>query len=292
MTTNSNTRGRALEYCICAEIARRFPSSSFSDHAAADNRRDKPLFDGLSPDLKSDFSKCASIVAQWLVGKLERSDAEFEIDRLPDRGGIAGDPTDIRIGVEGGGIINLSIKNRKPSFKHQRLTRLPEQCGITNHKIASKYTSEHDRIWDGFYSLIKQKRPDARLYKDVDDLTFKHLYQPFVRLVIHFLNSNKSSAPKFFKFLKGKVNYYMVENAEDEVRIYDLFNPRVPATMSAKRINDNNISLEFDNGWRMNLRIHTASKRLYTAQGKPNRSVKMDTTVPDLETFSHEIFRK
>jgi len=291
MADTSNNRGRALEYRICKEITTRFLGSALTERAKAANERDSAYYSSLPEAIRQDFGNCAHIVCEWLESKLPNQD-HLTIDRLPDSKGVKGDPTDILIS-SGTFELRLSIKNNYPALKHQRLTRLPQQCGITDPEEVAAYTKARMRIWGEYYSKVLEGYPTATKFGDVRDLTFSMLYSRLNDLVVKFYNEHQSSAPVHFRFLTGTSNFYLVKNSSSTVRIFDFSGIPSPKIMQAFRLDQNNIFLEFDNGWKLKLRFHTASSRLYKKSGLPNRSIKMDTTFPNMDVaVPHEDFEK
>lgn len=290
MSGKSNNQGRALEYRICSEITSIFKKSRATEEASADNKRDKAYFEELPKKLQDDFSKCAKVVVVWLVSKVPLNQ-EIVIDRFSDAHGVAGDPTDILISFDGSSGIRLSIKNKYPALKHQRLPRLPIQCGIKNKAEIEAYLAKHEAIWENFRKKSNVLVPKAKYFKQLvaKDANFvgKNLYLPLTSLVMDFLNSHPSSAPMFFKFLSGSHSFYMVKNGPKKVSIFNFASVLPPKTMKCIRDRGRGSTLfvEFSNGWTLSLRLHSASSRLYTPAGAYQKSVKMDTTFPDMEKY-------
>ncbi|MEK6953769.1 MAG: HaeIII family restriction endonuclease [Candidatus Micrarchaeota archaeon] len=290
MPTASDDNGRTLEYIICKEILAHFEKCDLTERAKKDNAVDEKYYSRLSDKIRENFSKCAEITVRWLEKKIGSRKIKVILDRLPDSSGVTGDPTDIRLAFSNGRSINLSIKNNYPALKHPRLTRLPEQCGVNDSRVLAKYDLQYEGIWSKFYLEAKKSFPAAKTFEEIKnkDMEFinKKLYFPLTKLVMDFLNLNKSSAPTFFHFLTGTIPFYMVKNSAHKVEIIDFTNIPMPDHMEITRASNSTILINFDNGLTLSLRLHTASKGLF------EQSVKMDTTIPKIDKLIESVFEK
>jgi hypothetical protein len=86
---------------------------------------------------------------------------------------------------------------------------------------------------------------------------------------------DKTVAGNLFKFLVSTGYYKVIVETRSNVvvKVQDYFSIQTPTTVSCS-VSGNRIILKFDNGWEINLRIHTASSRI-SSQGN-QLSLKFD----------------
>jgi len=297
-----NDIGRALEYAVSITIAeharRQGITVSYSVRAASDNKRDAVNFALLVSSRQEDFLLCGAVFCGWLDkrGYLKHA-ITLEIDRLPDSAGVGGDVTDftLRIAYLRGKtrFYRFSLKNTHNALKHPRLTRFPKDCGVTSPGIVAKYKKEHDKIWLDFFAKIKSLCPNATLVKHVKAVSPSfvedNLYVPFNKLIMAFLNGNVNNpinARILFTFLvTSSTDYIGIKNEKHQVLIKHFNGISLPSGLKVSRKPNNKTTffVEFDNGWTLSFRLHTASSHLYTKTGKKHRSVKYDVQSVDLD---------
>ncbi len=293
----SNDTGRALEYELTKQIvdlaANNKIKVTLTQRAIANNIRDKIYLESLSKAFQDDFSKYSKAFISWIIKNQWFSNAKtILIDRLPDSEGVESDVTDIRITIDGNTEKNISLKHNHNALKHPRISNLARQCGVTDINIAKKYKTDYKKIWNDFMVRglkLKQNSTQFCELKDIDnDFIDVNLYKPLIELVVNFINNNlknKNNLKHFFTFLTGKVYFIAVKNEGDYIIIKHFENLNAPASYKIVYPYENRLStffVEFDNGWKMTLRLHTASKE-YIINNKVNSSVKLDVLCINLE---------
>jgi hypothetical protein len=309
--TISNEQGRALEYTIVKEIEKYFINiginTQYTSRAIRDNSRDHVHFNNLSNFLKEDFRRCAMATIVWMQSNDWFNNASTVlIDRLPDSSGVSGNVTDInfRIIFENGSYDekNLSLKHNHNALKHPRLTRLPDQCGIYNPKLKLDYLNERDKIWGQFFYKARKLDPNFTKFSEVKSinkyLIEEYLYEPLINLVISFLNAhvnNSVNASSFFKFLTCHNNFYVVKNDGSNIVVKHFIDIPQPSAFNIYypyNGRKTTFLMNFDNGWEITLRLHTASKEFFK-NNKINTSTKFDVNCRNLDSvIKTEVFKK
>jgi len=143
----------------------------------------------------------------------------------------------------------------------------------------------------------KKEFPKTLTYTEIDNqyegYREKFLYKPLQLNLVKFLNEYKSNpkvAQAFFEYLVGKNDYYVVKNTENKLEIKRFFGIKKPSKfevsypyVKGKKEYQTSCLLEFNNGWKIKFRVHTASSRLYKTDGEPNITEKMDPICINLE---------
>lgn len=268
----SNDMGRAYEFALCNQIIYTFSNIELTDRAELEQQRDMEHFYDLDYDTKNAYIKSAELICNnWLVKKIDPQE-KYTLDRLPDRAGVEGDVTDIRIMSEVEKI-NISLKHNHDALKHPRLTRVPSWVGLESD---DNYETIHDRIWDDFFKQAEKANPTATLFRDLTaidaDFINDNLYNPFCTFISNYLSKKTSSSQSvkhMFDFLVGTYDFYKIIDRKDCITIQDFINMPKPNTVIIRQTDRSHIAMTFDNGVILDLRLHTASSRLI-------RSIKFD----------------
>jgi hypothetical protein len=88
-----------------------------------------------------------------------------------------------------------------------------------------------------------------------------------------------------FNFLVGSKSFYKIIDEDDKVKILDFTNVDIPDKVEVRLRNKSYVDLYFSNGWKVGMRLHTASSRL-------GRSLKFNTQAIALPNVQERIFRK
>jgi hypothetical protein len=296
----SNESGRAFEYTVAKEIKllaqKHKVPVELTKNTIRLNSTQKLYFHGLEKEKQENFVVGAKKAALWIKnqGWLDNL-KKLVIDRVADdeaktdTGAI-----DLRLIIIGKDeheeVLNFSIKNESDSLCHPRLPTVPEQCGIKDVKIDKKYYNGYSEAWISFMDKVKKEFPKARTYKEIknEDPKFREtfLYRPLQLNLVKFLGEYKNNskvAKTFFDYLVGKKEYYIIKNTKKELIIKKFFNIKrpnkfkieYPYTKNEKEYPTSCLLL-FDNGWEIKFRVHTASSRLYKANGETFATEKMD----------------
>jgi len=298
----SNQQGRALEYIFRNGICRFARSKGLkvevTPRTMEKDSKERGYFNALDSDLKKSFTSCAETFPAWLEGNGWLDGAvKLELDRVPDseaRQNI--EMTDVRLAFSYKDgrkkALNLSVKHHHDALCHPRLPSLAEQCGIKDERLDSKYREKYKKIWKAFYSKARELDKKTAKFSDLKarqkDFVEAHLYVPLLRLVIGFLQKNANNAENaraFFEYLVGKVDYYVVKNGDDSIEIKPFVGIAPPKSFSIAypfKSRKNTFLIEFDNGWQISCRLHTANKEFFR-KGKIFMSEKLDPICINLD---------
>ncbi|MGB9693504.1 MAG: HaeIII family restriction endonuclease, partial [Fervidobacterium sp.] len=233
------------------------------------------------------FEKLGTL-ASYLGAKTASKGLErIEIDRIPDIEGVRGDVTDIRIKLfsrNGVANVNISLKHRHEAFKHPRLTRVPEWIGLTGSKEKKEYLKAYEQVWETFFHKSKELLPSATRFRDLKsidpDFIEVNLYRPLYRLVGSFIQDNLKSpdqAQQMFNFLVGKYDYIKFILLNGRIEIRDFSRTQKPTSVKVEYREGGYLYFEFDNGWRLSGRLHTATEWL-------KKSIKFDIQPTNLDS--------
>ena len=280
MSTESDFRGRSFEYLIATSMCNQM-QGQFTARAAADNHRDAGKFTMLDVGTKEDLLHAASAVPE-ILNRLGFEIRNPVIDRLPDGVAKSGDPTDIRI-TSGGSCLNLSIKNNHFALKHQRPNSLMQQLGIEKRSpLDGVYRSRLKSVYGAFDNAVHEIAPRATTFEYLKNVCpsciEEKLYGPVCRIACETLNSlsNKvECATRYFRFLVGRTDFLKIIHQGRQIIVEDFSSIAMPRTFVAEQQLDKKyIGVRFDNGWKIMMRLHTASSRF--SRGKIP-SLKFDT---------------
>jgi len=298
--TRSNEKGRAFEYILVKTLEESLSSEKikviFTERTKKDNIRDKKHFENLEESQKRDFSLASNASLKWMKENNWFINAkEIVIDRLPDREGVNSNVADITLKIgtpEKIEIKEISLKHNHNALKHPRLPRLPDQCGITDESIKQKWVKDHNNIWEDFFKKAGKLCPNATKFSvlKAKDNKFieQNLYKPLITQVIKFLNENgknESCVKSFFKFITNKLDFYTIKNEPEQILIKKFVNITAPNSFKIIYPYNNRLTtflIEFDNGWNVSLRLHTASKEFFR-NNKIHSSTKFDVICENLE---------
>ena len=297
----SNERGRALEYKIAIEIGNFLREELQLDVISSNstkqlNFRDKLYFDELDEETKNDFSLCVATFVKWFAKQDWLKGAlTVTIDRFGDDKAKSADQTDIRLGItnENGKLIfkNFSVKNRHDALKHPRLPSLAQQCGIPKESnVDISYRGHYEAIWESFGKKVNSLNKNIDTFEQLDKINpkfrVKYLYIPLMENAVDFLIKHSKKlecAHSLFQYLVGKTDYIVAKNESRNVLIKHFSKIDLPASFSVtypytegEIDSQSYFLLEFDNGWKIRVRIHNASGRIFKESGKVFATEKMD----------------
>lgn len=304
----SNERGRALEYLVGIELHSFLENEMNLDVLSSEstkrlNFRDKPYFDALSEKDKADFGLCAKAFLKWLKQQDWLDNAEtVTIDRFGDDKAKKKDPTDIQLAISNrqGQLVfkNISVKHRHNALCHPRLPSLAQQCEFEKaSKEDTDYRKSYEKIWNNFYKKVKTLNKMPKTYSELDklnkDYKIKWLYAPLQKHTVDFLRKHANMpehAKAFFKYLIGKKEYIVLKNGKKHIEIKHFegianpisFEINYPFHAPRIEIPQANFLMSFNNGWKVKIRLHTASGRI-EKNGKIFMTEKEDPTCKNLE---------
>lgn len=288
----SDRNGRALEYKIIDFLCsgESVFKVTLTSRAKIDQARDYQKYLRLPNILKESYAKAAPVVHSWLSNTIR--DRDILVDRLSDDAAKKGDVTDICIKIKGREI-NLSIKHNHSALKHQRPPTTALWCGyVKKSQEDTEFRKEYAVIVDGFIFESKKALPGATLFRDLvaisDGYIKNNLYLPVCSLVagtIRKLCISPRNVQALFNFLVGSKGFYKIIDEDDKVKILDFTNVGIPNKVEVRLRDKSYVDLYFSNGWKVGMRLHTASSRL-------GRSLKFDTQAIALPNVQKRIFRK
>jgi len=237
-----------------------------------------------SKDYLSDFP-----VKEFTLGKIDN----VEVDRIPDIAGVRGDVTDIRIKFFSGdrvATVNVSLKHRHEALKHPRLTRVPEWVGLASTKEGKLYLRTYENVWSTFFQKGRELSASAKRFRELKaiDPNFveENLYKPLYTLVASFLQQNavsSSQVQKMFNFMVGKFDYVKFIDHDGKIEVRDFSDIPQPNSVEIEYEGKGYLYFQFDNGWRLSGRLHTATQWL-------KKSIKFDLQPVDLDTVVPAIY--
>lgn len=285
ITNNSDQNGRALEYIIVSTINDNY-KIKLTASAIKDQQRDKLKYHTLNKELKIRFETAALKILRWLENKFDFINAEcITIDRIADGASVSGDVTDIRITLATTSI-NLSIKHNHSALKHQRPGSLPQQMGFAKlDPVTVIYKEKLKAIISNFIYEVNIDYQGTTLFNEIKSADPNYikvkLYKPVCKLVAEFLESHKHlCAQHYYSFLVGNQSFYKILVFENKIKIQEFININKPNSFDIQVVDDSYIYINFTNGWKISLRLHTASSRIATG------SLKFDTQ--PVEIFAPE----
>jgi hypothetical protein len=283
-------------------------------------------FQNLTEEQKKQFERSGRKIAGWLVeNKLKNiEEMKFEkpsgtlsgfmskeptsgktdnavLDRIPDIAGVRGDVTDIRINLfskEGVVSVNVSLKHRHEALKHPRLTRVPEWIGLGNAKEGKLYLRTYEKIWSTFFRKGKELSANAERFRELKainpNFVDENLYKPLYNLVAGFLRQNavsSSQVQQMFDFMVGKFDYIKFVDHDGQIEVRDFSDILTPKSVKIEYEEGGYIYFQFDNGWRISGRLHTATQWLKKSIKFDVQPVNLDSVVPAtyISTFSQTL---
>ena len=190
---------------------------------------------------------------------------------------------------------NFSLKHHHDALCHPRLPSTAQQCGFEKgSKEDITYRKQYAKIWEAFGNRVKKINTRIKRYENLDpEIKFKYLYTPLMKHTIKFLKfcSNKRKhAAALFDYLVGTTDYIVLKNESKEVIIKYFEKSQVPTSYKVtypykENANDprSYMLLEFSNGWKIRVRIHNASGRIFKDDGKVFATEKMDPILINLK---------
>jgi len=298
----SNERGRALELVVAEDVFALAEKSGlsvrFTERAKIQNMRQKAYFEELDGETKDNFKSCSETFNKWLLQQEWIGNSkELVIDRIPDNEAKENvEVTDLRLyflSKEGKKFQkDFSIKNNSDSLCHPRLPSLPESCGIKDETISGEYRKKYRAVWESFGKRLKSLDKAPLTFSELDskneDFRVDWLYSPLQKLAVEFLSrycNDKGAAEALFTYLTGKGDYYVVKNSKTRIEIKHFSSIPKPTSFKITYpfMSKSYFLLEFDNGWKIRVRIHNASSRLFKKDGSINATEKEDPICQNIE---------
>ena len=296
----SNERGRAFEYCVRQEILKLAESmgvaSELTPETVKRDRVEKKYFNELKAIDKNDFLAGAKTFAKWVETQGWLNAKKLVIERVSDDKAKKNiEMADLRLHFlpKDGKVFvkNISLKHHHNALCHPRLPSLANQAGIFDEKIDKEYRESYCKIWLAFYEKFKKLGKKIKNYKELGtvDKNFKTtwLYVPLQKNATSFLEkyaNNPENSGAFFRYLTGTNDYYVLKNEKDHIEIKQFAGIAQPTgfKISYPYKSKTTFLIEFNNGWKITCRLHTASSRI-EENGKVFMTEKEDPICINLE---------
>lgn len=316
----SDMYGRAFEFSVAksilSELEKLYPRKvKMTSRTKEAQRNGLEQFESLTGKQKNQFERSGRKIAEWLAENrlkdiekmrfekhgetllsflrkesISREIDEAELDRIPDIAGVRGDVTDIRIkffSKDSVATINVSIKHRHEALKHPRLTRAPAWIGLENTKEEKEYLAAYETIWSAFFQKGRELSPGARRFRELKAIdpafVVRNLYDPLYTLVTRFLQKNIANpiqVQKMFDFMVGNFDYVKFIDHDGRIEVRDFSDIPKPNSVEIEYEGDGYLYLQFDNGWRISGRLHTATQWLKKSIKFDIQPVNLDSMVP------------
>tara|TARA_Y100001960_G_scaffold2716_1_gene2951 strand:+ start:203 stop:1060 length:858 start_codon:yes stop_codon:yes gene_type:complete len=268
---NSDRNGRALEYILCVELDK-LPNYNLTPQAQRLNARDKDKFLSLPHNLQTDYISATPSICNWINNYFSNTN-NASVDRLND---TPDDPSDVII-TDANKKLSISLKHNHEALKHPRPYSFAQACGYqkgTNEDLY--YRNFMTSATNNFRTMIKNKTRFNQCPSTAIDKLYLDVCLACKQSIDFWKTTDNNLPSHLFKFLVGNGFYkVIVETTKNcvNVKAQDFLTIPIPTSVNTK-VNANRLILEFNNGWILNLRIHTASSEISTA---PNQlSLKFD----------------
>lgn len=283
----SNRNGRALEFALVEAFISIYPNNQLTGNTSQDQVRDKELFGQLPEDMKRYFRAHCSSFASWVASnKVPSSGSLVNIHRLTDQEAVAGDVTDIRL-VSGANTYNISLKHNHSAVKHQRPGNLFSQLGIANKAGEKIYKDQIKVISSDFFN--KSSSYETNKFNEVkakDETIINEFYSDMCALVAETINHQAVNVDHAFRFLVGNCDFDKVIITRDSIQVMQFSGIASPKSLKATQSSYNRVQLTFDNGFKFDMRLHTASSKFEVGKAI---SQKFDTQLIDYQINSFNL---
>ena len=264
VSTKSNDNGRALESLITTELEKvRF--IELTQRTLDAQRRDNAKVKGLDPNLSRSFQKSAKVITDWIISEIGTNhDLAVEVDRSSvGDAGVA----DININY-GRKSLPLSVKHNHDALSHARPYSLFKSCGFGE---SSSDTAHRDALAKACNNFRGQAG-SAKLFNQVANLVpelYGNVCKACAKSIATFPNQSLL-AEKLFGFLVGPDCKKVIVRTRGtktlkRIEVVDYTTIQKPTKVTPtieKRPLSSSLVLVFDNGWKIDLRVHTASSRI------------------------------
>ena len=269
--SNSASNGKALEYGISQHLLTLGAVGKGS--TSLYQKRDIIHFNSRTKHTRDRVIEASNVITGWISKHLASS--VMEIERMPD---VSIDVADLVVKAQNGQNLRLSIKFNHTALKHARPYSLAQACGIKkkstedlNHRLAIDIVTRRFRQFANkkgvtLYSQIPRQK--SSLYNDTVNVCAGSINS-------WYLKYGNSVAETLFGFFVGSGFYKVIVSARSQgkIELQDFSSITTPHGVTASG-NGNYLLIEFDNQWKINCRIHTASSKIPVSQSQ--LSLKFD----------------
>jgi hypothetical protein len=274
---SSNDNGRTLEYLI-TERLKMYPGCSLTQRATSHQSRDKVIAKTIHSVLYKTFGEAALISRDWILQEVTAgSQKSFVVDRADDGDSGVAD----LIVTCGSKELLLSLKHNHDALGHPRPYSLIKSVGFSNSTIELDHRARMDRVTRKFRSAAGTAATFSSIPTHKQKLYIDTCQE--CATSIGMMATNPKFVESLFTFLvsPGCKKLIVKTDARTKalkgIEVHDytkIVLPRAVTTSIDVRSRATSLSLEFDNKWVIDLRIHNASSRISTTG---QLSLKFDT---------------
>ena len=262
-------RGKAFEYALARRLSE-VTNSPLVRNNAADIAEGHYQGCGLGPEM----DQAASEAILFLQAYDRRFDDAVSVSMQSDRRGRLGDVRDVVVLLGDNTEIGLSAKRHNQAAKHPRLS------GTIDFGNSWADCPVSQQYWDAvrpYFSDLADMKALGMLFRDIPDKEDR-FYLPVVTAFQGEFERLSMESPDFvsrvFRYLVGRYDFYKVLLQRNHVGVhsYNIHGTlrwgsrwRIPNTVEQihlKEGSSNTLIVTFAGGWRMSLRIHSASSRV------------------------------
>ena len=268
-SANSDTHGRAFEHETVRLLLERgvLPHK----HTLEYQLRDGAKLAACQPDIRSRIEQVSPRVVKWIAQQTSRLPGLL-VERLGDS---TTEVADIRILRGNAEVLSVSMKFNHEALRHPRPYSLALACGFT------KGSAEDLQHRAGMSGAIQPLVSDAKKsgfteFRQLSNATRSRMYASAVntcaRSIKEWSSKRSEEVPrKLFRFIVCPgLGFYKViagKKDSDPVMVQDFRKIDMPTTVAVSCM-DQYLSLKFDNGWEIRMRLHSASSDICTNGGQ------------------------
>jgi hypothetical protein len=263
----SNDNGRSLEYLI-VECLGRAKDSVLTPRALRMQKRDAPISKSIDATLRVSLAAAAQHSSDWIISRAGNTGQRIalEIDRMDDGDlGVA----DIVV-THGKTVIPVSVKHNHDALSHPRPYSLAQALGAPKgDPIDTDHRARMKKISDEF----RQRAGRAKTFDVVVGEKYK-LYIDTCSVCSDTVTKSKSDIHRIgelFNFIVGPGSFKLTVTTNSTTKklqgitIDDYRSAITPTSVVSsvdKRADATDLTLKFNNGWDIAMRIHNASSRI------------------------------
>lgn len=263
MPATSNDNGRSLEALIVERLASD-RAYQLTDRAISAQSRDSRSLATINRSLRTSFEESAEKISNWLHTEL--SGSSIQVDRSGDSdSGVA----DIILSSSNKSL-GYSIKHNSDSLSHLRPYSIVQKIG---QPLKSKLDVDHRARMSSISDRFRRAAGREIAYLNVPHAK-QHLYVDVCVETQKTLEKAGEVSGQLFESIVGTnfkkiiVRTNSVTKTLQSIQVYDYSTVRTPGSMRTSILESDGscrLIIEFDNGWEIALRVHTASSTISTS---------------------------
>jgi hypothetical protein len=269
--SSSNDNGRALEYIIVEELRKNLNVTLINSTIQIQSR-DVGKFKSLPSLLQNQYIQASIRICAWINNQFLNQ--KINVERCQDNSGTVYDIV-IQSNINN---LNLSIKHNHNALKHPRPYSLAQACNFIEgssedilHRNQMQITSLNYR--NNLNGITKYNQNNALKLKMLNDIC-----KTCKQSLDIWLKNTPRTAQNLFSFLVSSNFKKIIVHTQSTLKIEILDFTSIPNPSSfTSAITNQYLRLDFNNGWVLNCRLHTASENISTNQAS-QLSLKFDVS--------------